>query len=156
MPIELRSGLPVRVVIDTNTALSGLIWNGPPSQIINAAQEEQIALFTSDVLLNELGGVLRRAKFARVLAQSNLTPDQLIEEYQKLVTRIDAPPLAEPAARDPDDDAVLACALAAQAEAIISGDADLLVLGNYQEIPILTAPELLARLSSPAAPNVEG
>ena len=62
MPIELRSGLPVRVVIDTNTALSGLIWNGPPSQIINAAQEEQIALFTSDVLLNELGGVLRRAK----------------------------------------------------------------------------------------------
>ena len=47
---------------------------------------------------------------------------------------------------DPDDDAVLACALAAQAEVIVSGDGHLLSLKNYEGIDILTAPDLLARI----------
>lgn len=52
---------------------------------------------------------------------------------------------------DPDDDAVLACALAAQAEAIVSGDSDLLSLKSFQGIPILTAAELLGRVVPPSA-----
>ena len=40
--------------------------------------------------------------------------------------------------RDPDDDHVIACALAAQADAIVSGDRDLLVLERYHDIPIVT------------------
>ena len=47
---------------------------------------------------------------------------------------------------DPDDDAVLACAVAAQAQAIASGDSHLLNLKTYQDIPILTVNELLALL----------
>jgi predicted nucleic acid-binding protein len=47
---------------------------------------------------------------------------------------------------DPDDDHVLACALAAQADLIVSGDAHLLNLKNYQSIPIVAAAEALTRL----------
>jgi predicted nucleic acid-binding protein len=48
---------------------------------------------------------------------------------------------------DPDDDAVLACAIAAQAEIIVSGDSHLLRLSQYRDMPILTAAELAIRVS---------
>lgn len=51
--------------------------------------------------------------------------------------------------RDPKDDIVLACAIAAQADAIISGDKDLQVLKNYQGIPILNAATALQLLPPP-------
>jgi predicted nucleic acid-binding protein len=50
-------------------------------------------------------------------------------------------------AADPDDDAVLACAVAAQAQAIVSGDRHLLALKHSQTIAIVTPSELLAKLS---------
>jgi predicted nucleic acid-binding protein len=49
--------------------------------------------------------------------------------------------------RDPDDDAVLAFAVTAECEVIVSGDDDLLHLKRYQNIRILTAAELLSELS---------
>jgi predicted nucleic acid-binding protein len=55
--------------------------------------------------------------------------------------------IAPTIADDPADDAVLACAIGARAEVIVSGDSHLLRLGDYQGIPILTAAELLARIS---------
>jgi predicted nucleic acid-binding protein len=54
--------------------------------------------------------------------------------------------------RDPDDDHVLACALAAQADLIVSGDADLLNLREYQSIRIVAAAEAL-RLIERAIPG---
>lgn len=51
-----------------------------------------------------------------------------------------------PELRDPEDLPVLACALAADAEAIVSGDQDLLTMGAFQGIPILTAREALRKV----------
>ncbi len=50
--------------------------------------------------------------------------------------------------RDPDDAAVLACALAARAEAIVSGDDDLHALGSYQDIPVLSPADCLERITT--------
>ena len=55
-------------------------------------------------------------------------------------------PLAQPVCRDPDDDEVLALALLAQAQAIVSGDNDLLVLQRFEDIAIITAAQALAQL----------
>lgn len=60
---------------------------------------------------------------------------------------IEPAPLPEPMCRDPDDDHVIACALTARADAIVSGDRDLLDLGQYQGIAILTTAQALERIS---------
>jgi uncharacterized protein len=142
----------VKVVADTNTVISGLIWNGPPRRVIEAARSGSISLYVSDTLLVELRGVLGRPKLARFLVQYGTTADELFAEYIRYTMQVLAAPLPTPVSVDPDDDAVLACAVAAQAEAIITGDHHLLDLKIYQGIPILTASELLARIVPPTQP----
>lgn len=64
---------------------------------------------------------------------------------------IHATPLAKPVCRDPDDDDVLALALAAQADLFVSGDKDLLMLGQFEGTPILTARQALEQLAAVAS-----
>jgi putative PIN family toxin of toxin-antitoxin system len=139
----------VKVVADTNTVISGLIWYGSPRQVIEAARSRKITLYVSDALLVELRSVLGRPKLAHFLLQNGTTADELFAEYISYTTQVLAAPLPTPVSVDPDDDAVLACAVAAQAVAIVTGDHHLLDLRIFQGIPILTASELLARIGSP-------
>ncbi|NJS37446.1 MAG: putative toxin-antitoxin system toxin component, PIN family [Brachymonas sp.] len=81
--------------------------------------------------------MLARPKFDVILSRSNSSREQMLAHMRMLAEVIDAPPLAKPVCRDPDDDAVLALALASQADVIISGDDDLLVLSSFEGIPIL-------------------
>ncbi len=140
----------VRVVLDTNTVVSALVWGGTPYELIAAASEERIELYSSPALLEELADVLGRAKFAPRLQQAQRTVAQLIEQYRGLVDVVSAEPIAPTVLADPDDDEVLACAIAAQADVIVSGDADLQRLGRFQDIPIVSPAECLRRLSSQA------
>jgi uncharacterized protein len=110
-----------------------------------------VRLFSSAALLDGLGDVLERPKLARRLTLPGLTAHELLAEYAKLTIMVSSPPLPAPVSVDPDDDAVLACAVAAKAEAIVSGDDDLLRLGSYEGIPILTAPEMLTRITPTAS-----
>lgn len=137
----------MRTVPDTNIIVSGLLWRGNPRRILDAARDGIIELFTSPALLEELEDVLNRAKFAKRLETAGVSVRELIEGYSTLATVIDAEPIEPVIIRDPDDDAVIACALSAEAEIIVSGDDDLLDLKEYQGIRILTATELLTELS---------
>jgi uncharacterized protein len=64
----------VRVVLDTNVIVSGLIWGRPPRHLLDLARQNTITLYTSAVLLDELAGVLSREKFAARLVARGLTP----------------------------------------------------------------------------------
>jgi uncharacterized protein len=119
--------------------------------VINAAIVGAMRLFSSAALLDGLGDVLERPKLARRLTLRGLTGHELLAEYAKLTVVVSPAQLGAPVSVDPDDDAVLACALAAKAEAIVSSDDDLLRLGSYQGIPILTAPEMLTRITPTAS-----
>ncbi len=136
----------MRTVPDTNIVVSGLLWRGNPRRVLDAARDGIIEIFTSPVLLEELEDVLSRKKFAARLEAAGVTVQELIEGYAALATVIDAAPIEPVIIRDPDDDAVLACAIAAEAEIIASGDDDLLSLKEHQNIRILTATELLEEL----------
>jgi putative PIN family toxin of toxin-antitoxin system len=137
----------VRLVADTNSVISGLLWNGPPARLIDGAVERRISLFTSLPLLVELEGVLKREKFRRQLAKRGASVGDVFDGYAALV-EIVAPALIAPViARDADDDVVLATAIAAKADFIVSGDAHLLDLRSHAGIEILAASELLARLA---------
>jgi uncharacterized protein len=66
------------------------------------------------------------------LAVIGRSAEDVLPDYISVVQILDAPSLAQPVCRDPDDDAVLALGVAAQAELIVSGDKDFLVLGQYE------------------------
>lgn len=136
----------MRLVLDTNIVLSALLWRGTPHRLLGIGLEQDVAFFTSSPLLDELTGILERPRFARALRIINYTIDDVIDRYLGFVHVVKTMPLAQPVSRDPDDDLVLACAAAAQAELIITGDRDLLVLKEFQNIPIVTAVQALSRL----------
>jgi len=140
----------MRFVLDSNLIVSGLIWRGIPGRILNAARVGIIELYTCDELLQELARVLNYPRFAHKIQQLTGNPNKLHASYAALTQTVLLPSQLARVCRDHDDDIVLACALAAQAHAIVTGDKDLLSLRQYQQIPILNAADawtLLARLT---------
>lgn len=131
----------MRLVLDTNTAISGLLWHGTPGKLIDAARARSVLLCTSAVLLAELRGVLAREKFAKQLETRGLNAIEVFDGYAAL-TAITVPAIIQPTiVNDPSDDAVLACALGAKAEIIVSGDRHLLDLEEHRGIRVVTAAE---------------
>jgi putative PIN family toxin of toxin-antitoxin system len=138
----------VRGVADTNTVVSAFLWGGQPAQILTAAREQRLTLFTSAALLAEIEDVLARQKFARRIAQVGSSAADLLAGYRALVQLVRTAEIA-PVSRDPDDDHVLACALAAEANLIVTRDQDLLTLDPFRTIRILPARQALALLAEP-------
>lgn len=140
MPYARPGAVTMRIVADTNTVISGLLWHGPPRRLLEFARERKVSLCTSVTLLTELAEVIARPKFADRVRAAGLSAAELVRDYEHLAEIVTPEPLPAPASRDPDDDHVLACALAGKAELIVSGDKrHLLVLGEYQGIPIRSA-----------------
>jgi putative PIN family toxin of toxin-antitoxin system len=139
----------VRVVLDTNLLVSGVIAAGLPRRLVDGATAGEFELCTSEVLLAELLDVLSREKFAARLAQAGLTPEGIVGDLRRIAVVVLPPAVPRVVPNDPDDDQVLAAALAGAADIIASGDKrDLLPLGNYQGIPIVTAREAVEWLEA--------
>lgn len=136
------------IVADTNTVLSGLLWGGPPRRLIDLARARSLTLCTSLILLAELAEVIGRDKFAHRVRLAGLSAADLVQDYRRLAHIVEPQPLSAPASRDPDDDHVLACALSARANLIVTRDFDLLDLSTYQNIPIVAAAEAPRRIEA--------
>jgi uncharacterized protein len=135
----------MRVVVDTNTIISGLLWSGSPRTVLQLIEQGRLVPCISPILITELREVLERSKFKARLAAVAETPDEAVSRYLQYADVLDVPPLPHPVVvDDPDDDHVLACAAAASVDALISGDRHLLDLGVYQGIPISNAAAFLA------------
>jgi putative PIN family toxin of toxin-antitoxin system len=139
----------MRVVLDTNTLVSALLSpNGPPRRLLDHARAQRFQLCSSPALMAELLDVVSRQKFATRLAAAGLTPLGIVSEIRRLAVM--AAPVSVPRVidDDPDDDHVLACALAAQADLIVSGDRHLLGLGgSYQGINIVTPTQAVQQIT---------
>jgi uncharacterized protein len=137
----------VRLVLDTNTALSGLLWDGAPCRLIEAGEAGRLELISTVVLLTELRNVLSREKFARPLVRRGIDGAGIFSYYLALVTIV-MPALISPTiVHDPADDAVLAAAIGANADLIVSGDAHLLNLKSFHRIDIVTATTASSRIN---------
>ena len=102
------------------------------------SQHTDIQLYSSAVLLEEFTDVLMRTAVTKRLAVIDQTAGQVLSDYLDIINLSELIEIS-PVARDPDDDHVLACAYAAQADLIVTGDADLLTLQEYQKIRIVDA-----------------
>jgi putative PIN family toxin of toxin-antitoxin system len=140
----------VRAVIDTNVLLAALLWRGAPHELLGLVRSGQIELISSPALMAELAEVLARPKFDAVLQRSDTDRPALLRQVQELVELLSPAPLPQPVCRDPDDDELLALAVAAGVECIVSGDADLLVLHPFEGVRILTPVQTLELLHGPA------
>lgn len=129
----------MRAVLDTNVVVSALLLAGTPFKLFELATGGNLALYTSPALLTELGEVLSRDHLARRLANQQTAIEDAIRLYTALC--ISVTPLSTPRAvpTDIDDDQVIACALAAGATLIVSGNSDLLVLHPWRGIHILNS-----------------
>lgn len=133
------------VVLDTNIWVSAIIWGGIPDRIVTLQQQKLIEIASSQKLLNELERTFNKKKFQPKLAAMKLTALDVISLIRESVVLYPITELFVPELRDPDDSIVLATAIAAQAEVIITGDQDLLVLSQYKNIPIMNAQDFLQR-----------
>ena len=136
-----------RLVVDTNVLVSAFLWQGMPGRVIELAGEKEVQLFTSRVLLDELAATLAKKKLVRYVAATGSTAQQMLASYRRIATMVTARQLDERVSRDIDDDSVLACALAARADLIVTGDKDLLVLNDFKGIAIVSAAEVVRWLA---------
>jgi uncharacterized protein len=136
----------LKFVIDTNVWVSGLIWGGKPRQIIELASLAPHEIYSCTALLDELLHTLSYPRLQPYLQARQLNAQSLCDQMALLVHLQTPAILKRPVCRDPDDDVLLACAIAAQADCIVSGDQDLLTLKTFESVTILSADQALQRL----------
>ncbi len=140
----------MKIVVDTNVLVSALISpNGVSAQLLLHAGVFQ--LLTSEAILAELARVLhydriqRGYKLNEVLIQAYL---DTIRADSRVIEVVDP---VQGVSVDPDDDKFLACAVAGQADCIVSGDPHLTGLVSYRGIPIVKPRRFLDSLSGSVA-----
>lgn len=137
-----------RLVIDSNVWIAALIAPaGKARQLVNAVLDHDIGVLMSESTFDELVSRLDRPKFDRYREPESW--NSFLTALVELAQWQEDAGTATGIARDADDDKFLALAVTGQADAIISGDRDLLDLVSHEGIPIFTPAEFLRRLRVP-------
>jgi hypothetical protein len=139
----------LRAVLDTNVFVSGLMGvNSPPRQIVDAWLDGRLTLVTSLYLVDELAHML---SYPRITERIPLDESEVDAILAALLSQAEMTPgkLALPGVtRDQKDDAVVACSVEGEADYIVSGDENLLVLDVYKDIKIVTPRQFMSILEA--------
>jgi putative PIN family toxin of toxin-antitoxin system len=127
----------VRVLLDTNVLASAILFGGIPRTLLERGIRGELDLVTSPALMGELEELLGR-KFGFPPEAARQVRSEL-----ELVADVVRPRSVPQILRDPDDDQVLAAADEGAAQAIITGDRDLLELGSHGDVQILSPRDFL-------------
>ena len=115
----------MRVVLDTNVLVSALHFGGRPRRLLEDVLRGDHTLIVGPAILGELeAGLVETCGWARDRAAAVRAE---LEAIAEVVTPVEVPRVC----RDPDDDQILAIAITGAADALVTGDADLLALGAY-------------------------
>lgn len=130
----------MKIVIDTNIVISGVFFGGLPRKILQAVLANKITACANVDIIQEYNATVREMVFHKQgkIDENILMP--LVARMQivegKAIVQV---------CRDPDDNKFIECAKDAHALYIVSGDKDLLDIGTYEEIEILTVKEFCDR-----------
>ena len=128
--------------LDTNVLISGTVFGGVPGSIINAAVDRRFILALSPAILREYEGVLSRSTFG-ILPEA---VELLVRDMESHALVVYPTKKHQIVADDPDDNAVIDCAVEAKADVIVSGDSHLTELTQIEGIPVVTPAEFLEML----------
>ncbi len=128
----------VKVLIDTNVIISALLFGGKPREILKLAITKHIEAVTSPPLLAELLDVLSK-KFSFPKETLKLTEHKIKQSFRMVhpIKQVDILNDNNP------DNRVLEAALEGNCRYIITGDKELLALGSFEDVTILTANKFL-------------
>lgn len=122
----------MKIVLDTNVLIAALIARGVCHELLEHCVLRH-TLLTSDFILEETQEkLIEKFGYTAELAAEAIT---VLRSRMKVVPALK---LDSPVCRDPDDDNILAAALSANCDCVITGDKDLLVLKAYEGIDILS------------------
>ena len=130
----------LRIVLDTNVIISGVLFGGIPRTVLEMLIARRHDFFISMPIIEEIWEVLNRPKFGYAPENALLVVDEL-HSLCSIVKPIDTIHFI---IDDPADNKILECAVAADAEIIISGDSHLLSLGSYNGIKILSPRQFIS------------
>ena len=132
----------MRAVLDTNVVMSAIFFGGMPLKIVRAAFSKRVRLVASRAIVSEYHEVAERLheQFPSV---NYRRPLSILESK---LTQVRPVALDETVCRDPDDDAVIACALGGKAKVICSGDGDLLALDGFRGLEIMNPSDFCERM----------
>jgi uncharacterized protein len=134
----LGSAALMRVVADTNVLISAFLFGGLPRAFLDLSLLGTFSLITSGVLLDELDEKLRGK-----LAVPETKAQGFISQLKNNARVVHPSFVLDAVPDDPEDNRVLECAVAGDAEFIVSGDKHLLRLGSYEGIVIVTVRQFL-------------
>jgi putative PIN family toxin of toxin-antitoxin system len=124
----------VRAVFDTNVLVAAFAAEGICSKILTRGRKKQFHLIACPIILQEFESVLIK-KFSATRNEARNALQIVSEAIHSVVHPSQS---IQSVCRDPDDDAILACALEARADYLVTGDVDLLELKVFKEIRIVT------------------
>jgi len=125
----------VKVVLDTNVLLSGLMFpDCAPERIVGAWLNARFELVISVHQLAEIGRALAYPKIRRILGWDDRRIEQFIRQLYVRARIVDLDEISVEVPSDPDDVPILATLVAAEADALVSGDRDLLALRDRYAI----------------------
>src|SRR3989338_95482 len=132
-----------KIVLDTNLFVSILFHSPALAPLAKLIRSSKVRLIVSPAQIAELTEVVHRPKFNFGSADIKELLDWIGRETVLVIPEKEAGPLS----RDPKDDFILLAAKAGGANAIVTGDKDLLVLGSYVNIPILGPTKFVSTLT---------
>jgi uncharacterized protein len=136
----------MKIIIDTNIHISALAFGGSiGSNLGLILSSNQIEVFTSEAIFRELESKLNSSKFEKISKGKISQPEinEYLLEYNQETNFIE-PKIKVNICRDTDDNKFLELALEIQADYIITGDKDLLSIGNYLNTKILNMAEFIS------------
>ena len=138
-PSRAGDGGTIRVVLDANIVISGLRYGGNPRQVMDLGESREIAAYTSPFILGEVERVLQGERFnwERERVQVAVGP------FRQWANLVEPTVVVQGVCRDDDDNRILECCLECNADYLVTGDNDLLVLGEFQGTRIVSAAAFL-------------
>ena len=133
----------LRIVIDTNVLISSLLGLGPSASILEFWRDKKFLLITSIDLIIELTRTLKRSKITiRVLESDSKALIRALEKKAIIIN----PAIKIEVCRDPHDNKVLECAVAGEADCIVTGDEDLQILNPFRSVEIISPRDFVKRI----------